>query len=167
MSLVFWKWNSTVFFVLSILLQKSGKRCAPFFAYLNFNNKSGTESRFILLYLNFHKTLVFDTKTEMWSVCSMLKLYQTRVKQSQDSFYHTYIFITHWYLSDHVSGFWKLNRDVICFFHTLSMKVKQKCDSFFPYLNSINESGTESRFILPYLNFYKSLIPYRIMCMVL
>jgi hypothetical protein len=76
MSLVFWKWNSTVFFVFSILLQKSGKRCAPFFAYLNFNNKSRTESRFILLYLNFHKSLVFDTKTEMWSVCSMLKLYQ-------------------------------------------------------------------------------------------
>jgi len=35
------------------------------FAYLNFNNKSGTESRFILLYLNFHKSLI-PTQSSLW-----------------------------------------------------------------------------------------------------
>ena len=175
MSLVFWKWNSTVFFVLSILLQKSGKRCAPFFAYLNFNNKSGTESRFILLYLNFHKSLI-PTQSSLWFLtlrqrCDPFVPCLNFINKSETeprfilpylNFYYSLISIR--------SCLWSLNvkpRDVICFFHTLSMKVKQKCDSFFPYLNSINESGTESRFILPYLNFYNSLIPYGIMCMVL
>ncbi len=51
--------------VFYILLQKSGKRCAPVFAYLNFNNKSGTESRFILLYLNFCKSLI-PTQSSLW-----------------------------------------------------------------------------------------------------
>jgi hypothetical protein len=43
----------------------------------------------------------------------------------------------------------------------LGERTQQRCDPFFQFCNFINESGTDSRFILPYLDFYMSLIPTR------
>jgi hypothetical protein len=146
-----------------------------FFAYLNYNNKSGTESRFILRYLNFHKSLI-PTQSSLWFLT---------LRPRCDPFVPCWNFINKSeteprFILPYLNFYNSLISTRSCLWF---LKVKQRCDLFFPYfinesetemwflflpyLNSNNESGTESRFILPYLNFYKSLIPYRIMCMVL
>jgi len=143
MSLVFWKWNSTVFFVLSILLQKSGKRCAPFFAYLNFNNKSRTESRFILLYLNFHKSLI-PTQSSL--------LFLT-LRPRCDPFVPCWNFINKSeteprFILPYLNFYNSLISTRSCLWF---LKVKQRCDLFFPYF--INESETEMWFFFSIFKF--------------
>ena len=67
MSLVFKSKTEMCYFVFSILklLQQKWKEMFSSYSYLNFINKSGTESRFILLYLTFHKSLI-PTQSCLW-----------------------------------------------------------------------------------------------------
>jgi len=67
MSLVFKSKTEMCYFVFSILklLQQKWKEMRSSFSYLNFINESGTESRFILLYLNFQKSLI-PTQSCLW-----------------------------------------------------------------------------------------------------
>jgi len=109
-----------------------------FFAYLNYNNKSGTESRFILLYLNFHKSLI-PTQSSLWFLtlrqrCDPFVSCLNFINKSETEPRFILPYLNFYYpLISIRSCLWSLNvkpRDVICFFHTLSMKVKQKCDFF-------------------------------------
>jgi hypothetical protein len=135
---------------------KGKEMWSVFFSYWNFLNEIETESVTFFPYLisinycrvepsqdSFYHTkflqvidphrimsLVFESKKEMWSVSSVIKLYKHE---------------------------W--NRVKIHF------TIPKYCDQFFPFLNIIIESGTGSRFILPYLNL-QVVDPYWIMSLV-
>jgi hypothetical protein len=131
--------------VFYILLQKSGKRCAPVFAYLNFNNKTGTESRFILLYLNFCKSLI-PTQSSLWFLT---------LRQRCDPFVPCLNFINKSeteprYILPYLNFYNSLISTRSCLWF---LKVKQSCDLFFPYF--INESETEMWFFFSIFKFHQ------------
>ena len=116
---------SFIFFVFKLLQQKWREMFSSY-SYLNFINKSGTESRFILLYLYFCKSLI-PTQSSLWFLT---------LRQRCDPFVPCLNFINKSeteprYILPYLNFYNLLISTRSCLW---LLKVKQRCDLFFSIL---------------------------------